>query len=36
MKQQQKFPEAEKDRALKCEEDYENRINKGTYYEKES
>ena len=36
MKKQQKLPEAEKNRALKCKQDYENRIKKGAYYEKES
>ncbi len=33
-KKQQKLPKEEKVRALKCKEDYENRIKKETYYEK--
>lgn len=36
MKNQQKLPQGEKDKALKCKEDYENRTKKGSYYEKES
>ena len=35
MKKQQKLPKAEKERALKCKQDYEERNRKGTYYGKE-
>jgi len=35
MKKQQKLPETEKAKALKCKKDYENRIKKGSYYEEE-
>ena len=35
MKKQRKLPKAEKERALRCRRDYENRNKKGIYYEKE-
>ncbi len=33
-KKQQKLPPREKERALRCRQDYENRVKKGSYYEK--
>jgi len=33
-KKSQKLPEEEKNRAIKCKNDYFNRLEKGTYYEK--
>ena len=33
-KKSQKLPFGEKDRALRAKEDYERRVNEGTYYEK--
>jgi len=36
MKKQQKLPKAEKERALKSKQDYENRIRKGGYYGQEN
>lgn len=32
MKKQQKLPKPEKEKALRCKEDYEDRVNKGGYY----